>query len=239
MTHKPHDLWCFFSGNEGYLSRLWISSTVPPWFRDATCFSSSPDCLASAFPLEWLPRWDASSALALAGHGGGFSAGSGRLLPLACLFMPGAPLPLLWMVVLLRRLAGPLISALSLMSAAPLTQKSWIFFFLIRGRGIRISFSTCHTLLAVWCSRPEPYKQSGGGLLPSSPTASVFVAIRRFITTTEGASDRKGLPRPCSIFTSPNRARKWSSGWTGSLVSIRFGAHWAATLADFRLEWQL
>lgn len=218
------------SGDNGYLSLFWISSTGPPWLHGffgvftASCSPSSAVCRGvSALPLYWLSRWDASSALALAGHGGGLSARSCCLLPLACLFTPGAPLPPPWMVVLLRRLAGPLISALSLMSAAPTTQKIIIgFFFLFvcfkwQKNSPAIYFSTCHTFLVARCSWPELYRKSGG--LPSFPAATVFVTIRRFITTTQGASDSTGLPGLCFIFISPDRVNFRINGFVVSICS--------------------
>lgn len=81
------------------------------------CCPKSPIC-ASTFPLL-LACLNTSLALAFAGYCVGFSAASCPLLPLAC-FPPLPPPP--EMVVLLRRLAGPLISALSLISAASITQ---------------------------------------------------------------------------------------------------------------------
>lgn len=78
-------------------------------------------------------------------------------------------------------------------------------------------FSTCHTFLVARCSWPELYRKSGG--LPSSPAATVFVTIRRFITTTQGASDSTGLPGLCFIFISPYRVNFRINGFVVSICS--------------------
>ena len=111
-----------------YLSLSLISSTALLCFLGVFASCCSPDTLVclSTFPLL-LACLSTSSFFALAGHSGGFSPASWHLLPLACL-TPIAPLPPPEMVVLLRRVTGPLISALSLISAASVTQFFFPFF---------------------------------------------------------------------------------------------------------------
>lgn len=102
-----------------YLSLSLISSTTL-FCPLGTFVCRFPDICVSKFPLL-LACLNASSVFALAGYCGGFSPWSRHLPPLACLTL-AAPLAPPVMVVLLRRVAGPLISALSLISAAPITQ---------------------------------------------------------------------------------------------------------------------
>lgn len=125
-----------------YLSLSWISSTALfcPLGAFACC---CPDICEPKSPLL-LAALNASSVFALAGHRGGFSPWSCHLLPLACLTL--APPP---MVVLLRRAAGPLIPALSLISAAPLTH------FYLTFRALR--FKVLHRCCAL------PFVASAGG----------------------------------------------------------------------------
>lgn len=111
-----------FKTIHGYLSLSLISSAALFCFLGvlaSCCCPDTPVCLFT-FPLL-LACLDSSSVLALAGYCGGFSPASCHLLPLACL-TPTAPLLLPEMVVLLRRVTGPLISVLSLISAASVTQ---------------------------------------------------------------------------------------------------------------------
>lgn len=111
-------------GHMSYLSLSLISSTalLCPLGTFARCCA---DICGSAFPLL-LACLSTSSVFAFAGYCGGFSPWSLHLCPLACLTL-AAPLAPPGMVVLLRRVAGPLISALSLISAAPLTHFYWTF----------------------------------------------------------------------------------------------------------------
>lgn len=134
------------------------------------CCPKSPIC-ASTFPLL-LACLNTSLALAF-GYCGGFSAASCPLLPLAC-FPPLPPPP--EMVVLLRRLAGPLISALSLISAASITQV-W---------PARHCWSNCS---------PRPSLQVKTNGLPPSQVVSVPGTIRRFITTAAQGAIDSGVAR--------------------------------------------
>lgn len=99
-----------------YLSLSFRSSTT--LFCPLGTFAGSfPDTRASTLPLL-LACLNASSVFAFAGPCGAFSPWSCHLAPWACLTPPAAALAPPVMVVLRRRLAGPLISALSLISAA-------------------------------------------------------------------------------------------------------------------------
>lgn len=109
--------------SNGYLSLSLISSTALLFFLGvlaSCCCPNTPMCV-STFPLLLVCR-NTSSVLALAGHCGGFCMTSCHLFPLACLTLTAPLPPPTEVVVLLRRVAGPLITALSLISAASVMQ---------------------------------------------------------------------------------------------------------------------
>ena len=129
---------------KGYLSLSLNSSTTLMCFLVGLCGGCCPETPISLSGFPLLGCLDTSSVLASApGLCGGFSSASWLLLPLA--WFTG-PLPV--MVVLLRRVTGPFISALSLISAGQITQ------FLPAGHRC---FSGC---LGFLCYHPEGHIQS-------------------------------------------------------------------------------